>query len=218
MQSEAKKPIANAKWNRSYKFPQSCPINHLLCRVYKPMRLYKQVCRWYQFRWITAPLDYWYVIYAHPVPFLRYENPVESSLCWVETHQALAAPQYDAALEGHMALHDLPTMAVEEVIEADPQMPAVEKRGIRAVVHYGIHGNAREIHGHVITLVLLFIEQTGSWKWKKVFQRQLKDGRWAKENLGFELLWSQSFTGTSPVRLDSSWVQFWIGHCWHGII
>lgn len=61
-----------------------------------------------------------------------------------------------------MALHDLPTMAVEEVIEADPQLPAVEKRGIRVLVHHGIHGNAREIHGHVIAFILVFIEQTGS--------------------------------------------------------
>jgi hypothetical protein len=86
-------------------------------------------------------------------------------------------------------------------------MPAVEKRGIRAVVHHRIHGNAREIHGHVITSILVFIEQTGSWKWEKVFQRQLKDGRWAKENLGFELLWSQSFTGNSTV----SQVRFMVG-------
>ena len=61
-----------------------------------------------------------------------------------------------------MALHDLPTMAVEEVIEADPQMPAVEKQGTRAVVHHRTHGNAREIHGHVITSILVFIGQTGS--------------------------------------------------------
>ena len=34
---------------------------------------------------------------------------------------------HDAALEGHVALHDLPTMAVEEVVEADPRR--AERRG-----------------------------------------------------------------------------------------